>query len=362
MFRSITKLTLALALASSTLFAQMRMTVDQLRAFVQSSKQLGHSDKQVADYLKKVKLVNQLDDSAIEDMQGLGAGPKTVEVLKSLADGAKSLPPPPPPPPRVVTVAAPGPDAREQGRILQDVREYALDYVKHLPNFICTQVTRRYVDPSGLEFWHLLDTVTAKLSYFEQKENYKVIMVGNRAVDTSMDKIGGATSSGEFGSMMREIFSPDSEAQFEWDHWGKLRGKLMYVFSYRVPQARSRWRVVYENSQSIVPGYRGLVYIEKDTLAVMRITLEGEDIPPTFPVQQAMTSLDYDYQDISGQQFVLPLKAEIRMRSGKTLIKNESEFRLYHKYGAEATITYDTPAPLPPDTTKEQPVAPAPPK
>ena len=43
------------------------------------------------------------------------------------------------------------------------------------------------------------------------------------------------------------------------------------------------------------------------------------------------------------------------MRSGKVLVKNDTEFRLYKKFGAEATITY-TPEPLP--ESKEQ--APAP--
>ena len=50
----------------------------------------------------------------------------------------------------------------------------------------------------------------------------------------------------------------------------------------------------------------------------------------------------------------MPLRAEVRMRSGKNMMKNESEFRLYKKFGAEATITY-TPEPLSDDKIKEQP-------
>jgi hypothetical protein len=247
----------------------------------------------------------------------------------------------------------PPPSSLEQGRILDQVREYAMEYTKKLPNFICTQVTRRFIDPSGLEFWQLQDVVTAKLSYFEQKEDYKIVFVNNRYVDTTMDKIGGATSTGEFGSMMREVFDPATRTTFEWERWATLRGKRMHVFAYRVAEERSQWRILYEKTASVKPGYKGLVYVDRDTMAVMRITLEAENLPLSFPVQQALTTLDYEYQTIAAGEFVLPLKASMRMRSGKLLVKNEVEFRSYNRFGAEATITF-TPEPLSEEQLKEE--------
>ena len=338
--------------AAITLLAEVRMSVDQLRAFIESSKRLGHTDKQVADYLKNVKLTQRLDPGAVEDLYGT-AGPRTLEALRKLSETTKSLAPPPPPPPRPVVQPIPPPSSEEQAAVLEKVREYALAYVKGLPNFICTQVTRRYVDPAGLEFWQQQDVVTAKLSYFEQKEDYKIILVGNRYVDTTMEKIGGATSTGEFGSMMREIFDPNTRARFEWARWATLRSHRMHVFEYRVPQETSQWSIVYEKSQMIKPGYKGLIYVDRDTLAVMRLTLEAEDIPFSFPVQQATTTLDYEFQKIAASEYVLPLKAVVRMRSGKVLIKNEVEFRNYNRFGAEATITF-APDPIPEDQLKEK--------
>ena len=339
-------------LVASLAVAETKMTVEQLRGFIKSSAQQGFADKQIAEYLKQVKLVNKLDDSTIEDMQGLGAGPKTVEALKVLGTATKDLAPPPKPAPKIAAKPFPPPDSKEQAEVLKDATEYALLYAKNLPNFICTQVTRRYADPTGMEFWHLQDTVLTKLSYFEQKEDYKVVMVNNQVVNVGYNELGGATSSGEFGSMLKAIFAPETQTRFEWDHWATLRGKRMHVFTYHVAQIHSDWAVVYEKTQRVVPAYRGMIYVDKDTLAVMRVTLEAEDMPVSFPVQQANTVLDYDFIDISGKEFVLPLKATLRMRSGKVLVKNDTEFRLYKKFGAEATITY-TPEPLP--ETKETP-------
>ena len=38
----------------------------------------------------------------------------------------------------------PAPNAAEQAAIIQEIREYALNYSKSLPNFLSTQVVRRY--------------------------------------------------------------------------------------------------------------------------------------------------------------------------------------------------------------------------
>ena len=48
-----------------------------------------------------------------------------------------------------------------------------------------------------------------------------------------------------------------------------------------------------------------------------------------------------------------------RSREGKMLGKNVMQFSLYRKFGADATITFDTPDPIPEDQLKEQPLRPA---
>lgn len=346
-------LMLAVVLAAS---GQAKMTVSQLVSFVQSSIQLKHPDKQVADYLKRVTLTERLSVSTVEDLQGLGAGPRTLEALRQLQEASARLAPPAPKPVKPPPKPIPPPSAAEQKRILAEVREYALSYVKRLPDFICTQVTRRYVDPSGLEIWQRQDVVTARLSYFEQREDYKVILVNNRMVDASLDSIGGATSTGEFGSMLREVFEPETEAAFTWHRWTTLRGRRAHVFSYRVAQPKSKWRLSYQRQLEILTAYRGLVYVDAEIPMVLRITLEAVDVPPTFPIQQASTVLDYDFIEIAEQQYVLPLRAVVRMREGRLLAKNEVEFRLYRKFGADTVITFDTPDPLPED--EEQPPTP----
>ncbi len=205
------------------------------------------------------------------------------------------------------------------------------------------------------------DVLTTRLSYFEQKEDYKLMLINGTYTELPYRAVGGAISSGEFGSMMREIFEKETQATFNWERWATLRGRRMYVFSYGVSQPRSQWTIQYGKEgvgDRIIPAYHGLIFVDSDTNMVARITLEPDDLPRTFPLQQVSNTLDYDYATIGDRPYMLPLRAVMRMRDGKVLFKNEVEFRLYRKFSAETVITFDTPEPLPPDKTTEQPPKP----
>ena len=345
--------------------AAAKLTVEQLVGFVRSAIHLKQPDKDVAAYLATVSLSERLDDRTIEELRGQGAGPKTVEALKALRAASQALPAPsqptptpaPPPPPAPMEP----PSAEEQGKTIEQAREYAMNYTKSLPDFLCTQVTRRYVDPHGTQFWGLEDTLTAHVSYVDHKEDYKLMTRDGKSVtNSSIWSVGGANSAGEFGSMMAGIFDPRTEASFHWERWGTLRSRRAYVYAYQVAQARSGWRVSSGRDSAggskaeTVPGYHGLIFVDRDLLAVMRITLVAE-LPPDFPMQQVEDTLDYDLAAISGHEYMLPLRAVVLMRDGDHRSKNEVESRLYRKFTAEATLKFDEPDAPPDDKTKQQP-------
>lgn len=336
---------------------EMPLTVAKLTDFIKSAVQLKQPDKQVAETLRHFRMTEKLDDRTIEELQSLGAGPKTVAALKDLGDASANLSEPPPPAPKPVIVPIPPPDSVEQAKIIDQAREYVANYTKSLPNFICLQVTRRDVDRGGTgSNWYHMDTITAKLSYNGHQEDYDVIMKNDQPVtNVKLEQLGGTVSAGEFGTMMAEIFDPQSQAQFSWDHWATLRGRRTYVFAYDIAQEYSRYRIKEtETNQEIVPAYRGLVYIDRDTNMVTKITLNPYNIPATFPIREAHESLDYDFQDIGGMPYMLPLKAVLTSKLERFSTKNDIEFRLYRKFETGSTIKFDTPDPLPDDQTKEK--------
>jgi hypothetical protein len=257
------------------------------------------------------------------------------------------------------------PSSEEQAKLLDEVRDYAINYTNRLPDFICLEQTRRYVDSSGQKAWRLIDVLTARLSYFNQKEGYQLVSRNGRAVtNVRYNSLGGAFSMGDFGTGMRDIFDPASHATFGWKRWTTLRGRRTHVFSYRVPLEFSKYTVEYEGEetekgsvQRITVSYGGSVFVDQAAHTIVRITQEALNIPPSYPSKQATETLDYDFTKIDQSDFFLPLVAELEIRiRGGVWTKNVKEFQLYQKFSADAVIRFDGQElpPLPDDRTKEQ--------
>ncbi len=343
------------------LAAQAPLSYPQLRDLLKSSIDQRLQDKEIAKYLGRQQLGFELTDVLIEGFQGWGIGPRTLRALRELQPTTQGL--------AAANVPAaaqepeepvePPPSAEEQARIIEEARSYAMAYTSRLPDFICLQITRRFVDPSGLEMdWLKQDEIKTRVSYFESHENYDVISINNRVTDAGIMELGGAVSTGEFGSMLAQLFDPDTKAEFRWARHGLLRGRGVYVFEYQVARHRSRWSLSFEKTETIITGYQGLVYIDKETERVLRVYSAAENIPVDFPIQLAQTRLDYDFTEISGQQYLLPLKARMRMRQGRYLSRNDVEFRLYRKFAADASISFDEAEGVEPLPEEESPGTP----
>jgi hypothetical protein len=319
---------------------------------MRSSIQQHTDDVKVANYLKNVKLSQKLEDRVIEELQTEGLKPRSVNALKVLAAGSASLPAaevkkiePPAPPPE-----EPAPPKEQQEKIIEAAREYALNYSKSLPNFICAQSTKQYDNN------RMYGNVLAKLTYYEQHEKYETISVNDKMTNKAYDALDGSISTGEFGSMLRGIFDPMTDAHFEWSTWKVVAGHKCYVFKFDVDQPHSSWQI--EDRQAhikIEPAYTGFVWIDVKDNSVVEFYMKALDMPATFPITKAESRLHYDTVDISGIPFVLPARAEMHLLSGRDDQKNVITFHNYQKYSADATLKFDEPVedtpatPNPPD-------------
>jgi hypothetical protein len=75
---------------------------------------------------------------------------------------------------------------------------------------------------------------------------------------------------------------------------------------------------------------------------VLRATLINE-MPDRFPVDEAGMEIDYDFTEISGRKYLLPVQSISEVRRGKTLLKNTIRFSKYRKFTSDTEITFDTP-------------------
>jgi len=176
--------------------AQITLKFDQLRDILKSSADQGLQDREIAKYLEKQNLAFSMDERLLEEIQGWGIGPKTLEALRKLQARAVGMPPPGTAAAKPIEPALPPPPSQEeQDRIIAEARKSSLEYTDHLPDFICLQLTRRYVDPSGLDMdWVKYDEIKTRVSYFESHENYDVLSVNNKATGKSLDELGGVVA------------------------------------------------------------------------------------------------------------------------------------------------------------------------
>lgn len=330
------------ALAS---FAQQQLSVNQVMDFVTSSVAQKLADKDVAEVLSKSRMTQKLDTRIVQDLQSKGAGPKTVAALLHLAEASQSLAAP------AVQAAAPkpkpspAPSKEEQEQVLDAAREYALNYAKTLPDFICLEVNLRYIDrhykPDTEGSWARSDRIAEKLTYYDQKEKYELISHNDDSLyGKPTESVGGSLSRGDFGTLIREIFEPESAAEFHWERWSNLEGHLMHVYTFYIDQPHSHDTIDYQRTQQVTAAYHGEVFVEKGANTIWRINVEPEP-PPSFPVQNIKQRLDYRYTEISGQKFLLPVSGQVIMKADGQGSKNEIEFRSYRKYSADTTITFD---------------------
>lgn len=343
------KLPALLCAAAIGLLAQADLTYGQLRQFVKSSMDQKLRDKDVANYLKRQSVEFAVSDRLIEEFVGWGIGPKTLKALEALQAASADLEEPAPAPARPkAPPQPPPPDEEAQRWIISEARRQAQAYTQDLPNYVCLQVTRRFFDPTGMEMdWLKHDEIKTRVSYVDGREDYEMLSVNDMVTSKGFAELGGTTSTGEFGTILDSLFAEATAADFRWARHSLLRGHPVYVFSLDVPKSRSDWTLSTssgppdQRARTVRAGYEGLVYIDKRTGRVLRIVMEARDVPPDFPMQRARSRLDYGFIDLSGETFLLPLKAETFVRNDRLLTRNELEFRLYRKFTAEATITFE---------------------
>lgn len=346
---------------------QQSLTVQKLIDFVRDQQKLIQqkkgTDRELADFLAKVRLTEKLEPSVIEDLEANGIGPLTLKALQKLQEQSRGLkaaairqvlPDEPDPPPT----------AAEQGKILDDVRQYVANYDASMPDYICMEIEQRMVAPrrGSDPSYRLMDTITSKVTYFQHKEDKTPILNGSRPVTGTYESLGGATARGDFETALRLLFDRSTEARFDWARWTTLRGRRTMVFSYYVALTHSQYRIgVSDRKIERITAYSGEVFVDADPPhAVTRLKTSAVEIPSDFPIQKADTVLDYAYADIGGQQFLLPYNEEMQLDSGEALSKNSNSFQHYRKYEVGSAITYDVPADLsavPDASLKETPPA-----
>jgi len=240
--------------------------------------------------------------------------------------------------------------------LIEKSRERALSYAKSLPDFVCTEVVRRYQQnrPASARMWRQLsvqtptawtptDKLTIKLSFFEQKEDHKLVLLNEKPTGLKYESLGGGTGSGEFGGTLRNIFDPQAQAVFHWQAWRNVRRHRAALYTYNVDTEHSLFEVESGASGGIrkaIVAFHGDLEIDSDTGDVLHFTYVADQIPKELNLNYVSTSVDYDLADVGGRDYLLPMHARMEIFSPALSVRNDIDFRDYRKFSADSSIEF----------------------
>ncbi|HLI85486.1 MAG TPA: hypothetical protein VKV17_16345 [Bryobacteraceae bacterium] len=230
---------------------------------------------------------------------------------------------------------------RQMDPLIRKATEAALQFTETLPNYVCQEVVSRYESETSPASWHAQDVVTTDLVYDQGKENYRNIMVNGKPPTKPLEDTG-AWSTGEFGTMLIDLFSPATDAEFHFLRDGRTSGVDAKIYNFSVRRENSHWDIHF-GSQAYTPAYEGSTWIDPKTGRVLRIEMEAKGLPSGFPSDHVESATDYAYIRLGDtQQYLLPTHSEILscQRGTNYCSRNSIDFRNYHKYTGESSIQF----------------------
>ncbi|MGQ9916575.1 MAG: hypothetical protein ACUVS7_04080 [Bryobacteraceae bacterium] len=231
-----------------------------------------------------------------------------------------------------------GQEAAARKDLLERAREAATEFNDKLPNFICDQFVSRYESKTIKPQWKLRDRVQLELAYTKGKEEYRNIRINGKPLKKGSPEDSGSWSTGDFGATLVSIFSSTRPEDFRLRGDSEAAGMRAKVYDFSVPKERSQWTIRY--GYAVKPAHEGALWIDPESARVLRIEMSSRRLPANYDIDKVEMTVDYDWVDISGTRYLLPVRSEnlACYRGTFTCTRNEIEFRNYRKFEVESQV------------------------
>jgi hypothetical protein len=221
--------------------------------------------------------------------------------------------------------------------LIERGREAAFQFSQKLPNFICEEYMSRFKQQG--EQKTPLDLVTAELIYEDGHESYRNVKIDGHPADKQLEEIGGSWSTGEFGSILLELFHPATRAQFRSGGASNISGVRAQVYDFQVQAENSHW-ILQAGGQKVAAAYQGSVWLDPNSARTLRIEIQARNLPSDFAMATVETAVDYSNVNIGEKSFLLPVHAESLgcQRNSSFCSHNIIDFRNYHEFKSDIKI------------------------
>jgi hypothetical protein len=198
--------------------------------------------------------------------------------------------------------AQPG-GAEDPDELFQRIKARMTQHLGKLPNYTCHETIDRILR-SGGSAQHL-DRVELEVAFVGQQELFS--RPGeNRFGELPINKLvsGGTIGNSALGSHVDIIFSRDI-ADFKYAGECKKDGHKTVRYDLRVPIEKSDFRVRHNGAEGLA-GYEGSVWVDAETLDLVRVDFKVNRIPAHLGVSLIEKSLRYKKLMIGNSEIDLP--------------------------------------------------------
>jgi hypothetical protein len=233
--------------------------------------------------------------------------------------------------------------------LLSRVKRHVADELARLPNISCLEtIQREYQPPNGKV--RPLDTVRLEVLTNGKTELYAAPGERKFSGNHPVQYVGsGVIGDGFFGLFLREVLV-DGAVSYEYKGEEDLAGRRLARYNWRLPLLHSG-HVFHLQEGTGTVGMRGSFWADPQTYDVVRLEMDAEDFPPTLPLTEAVTIINYAPTSLGDTQAaLLPESGDFRMtRFSGEFDHNHIEFTHCRLYGAQSTISFAAPD-APPST------------
>jgi len=227
--------------------------------------------------------------------------------------------------------------------LLSQVKRHVQQELKQLPNVSCLEtVEREHQPPRGK--MTPLDTVRLEVLTNGEKELFA--SPGDRKFSEKhpISYAGsGVIGTGFFGLYLKSILVSGYAIQ-EYKGEDEVGGRRLAHWNFKLPPAWSGEQMQFQEGSGTV-GLHGSFWADPETLDVVRLEMNADTIPPTLPVAEAVTSINYAQTRLSDTLAVLlPDRAEfLLVKDSGEVSHNRIEFTHCRSFGAESSLSFSAP-------------------
>lgn len=230
---------------------------------------------------------------------------------------------------------------------LSQVCQFALTYLRELPDFVCEQT----INAEGR------NTVLKEQVTFENgHEYYADVPTNGKAFGESSGYASPSlgrmkfVSSGELGTILVHLFAAPVVARFQFRKQVKLRNVRASVYAFDVPASENTfWMIRDDHGTMLRPEYKGELWVEYSNGRLLRLDLQPVHLPKHFGIASAQTTIDYNEVPITDAGvFLLPSESQTTVcardwfySKEKICSTNGLTFQDCRKFGTKTRILFD---------------------